>query len=855
MNKMIITLLLLTISLYLLPAQNLQIYVYDRDLEIPLEGVRLRLADSESHVYTDAEGYSVIVLDEKKNQLVLIAESIGYESRKILIKDFDSPITIEMLMEGVLEGQELVVEEEAIGETDEEVGVSTVIDKELIQSAAKIGIIEDVMAAVKILPGVIYSEGFGSGFSVRGGTVDGLTTVLDGFVVKYPYHWGGAYSIFNPNIIESVKFSPGIFSSKYGQATSALMEVNTVKPNDGFKMEGIISTSTLELFAQVPMGKENKIGIFGGFRLTNYDLILGAMKLIAQAADAQNLLDTMAPITRSPYIYDFYMKAFYRPSDRFEWFINGFWGNDGIGINAESEEVADVISTSMNMDYFNKDFFLFTNMKILATDNLLIHFLAGYEYWKQETQGAITESGTKTYSDEFIAAFGGLYTPVTGNAVMPASFTIDTSSDFISNILNSGVQSRLDFDWSINDNIIFQSGLGTTLDISSLENIGKFWSVEMVGSVPTYTKKEFDLDINETKTLNSFAYVNFDMDLIPQVLTMDLGCRVDHSYFMGADNFTLNTYPIPGPRMNLTFNPSSENPFFSENSLSLGVGLFSKAPFDSIILNKDFGINDFELAPPKTLMTVLGWDTQIAGDLHFKIESYYKYIFDRYYQNFKIESGNLTPLIKTDGIGHVFGADLLLERKGSRYIDGMLSYSFVYARYFNPEFGTDEVAIEGDRDPRGEWYYPDFHRFHSLNLLLDIKPYQWLTLTTKLTFASGTPKSEWADDKEMYWAAIENSNGDIEMAEMYNRSSQNSNTLRMNWILDLDFKISFHNYKKDSKIEWELYIAAENVLAPLLSAILPNDSVDLDKWNGDEKDVPSPGLNFPIPSLGFKMSY
>ena len=345
MKRILFTIFFISGSFFLLTAKDITINVVDRDLELPLEGVRIHDVDNAAVAFTDVYGNVVITVPDKRNRAVIIAELIGYESRKILIKDFNKPLTIEMLMEGILGGQELVVEEEAIGETDEEVGVSIVIEKDMIESAAKIGIIEDVMSAIKILPGVIYSGPFGAGISVRGGTVDGLTTVLDGFVVKYPYHWGGAYSIFNPNIVESVKFSAGIFSSKFGQATSGLMEVNTINPNEGFKMEGILSTSTMELFTQVPIGKDNKSSVLGGFRLTNYDIVLGSMNVFADATENKDLKAVTSPITRPPYIYDFYLKAFYRPSDRFEWFLNGFWGNDGIGIETTVENKEDTIGS------------------------------------------------------------------------------------------------------------------------------------------------------------------------------------------------------------------------------------------------------------------------------------------------------------------------------------------------------------------------------------------------------------------------------------------------------------------------------------------------------------------------------
>ncbi|MBN2440618.1 MAG: TonB-dependent receptor plug domain-containing protein, partial [Spirochaetales bacterium] len=311
---------------------DLSIRVIDRDLEIPLEGVRILDVQTARFVFTDGDGKATLVVDDGLSRLIIMAELIGYEDRKLIIKDFSKELVIEMLLEGVIEGEELVFEEEAIGETDEEIGISTVIEEELIESASKIGIIEDAMSAVKILPGVIYTGAFGGSLSVRGGDPSGLNVLLDGFAVKYPYHWGGVVSIFNPNIIESIKFSPGIFSSKYGQATSGILELTTVTPNEGTRIEAITSTSTMELFLQMPLGNNDEAGLFTGFRLTNYDLVVKIVRETGKAAHNDTLLEMTNVISRVPYIYDFYLKTFYRPSERFEWYVNGFWGNDGIGV-------------------------------------------------------------------------------------------------------------------------------------------------------------------------------------------------------------------------------------------------------------------------------------------------------------------------------------------------------------------------------------------------------------------------------------------------------------------------------------------------------------------------------------------
>jgi hypothetical protein len=143
-------------SCYSLLGETVSFFVVDKDLEMPLEGVRIIDTQSSTETYTDFNGEAEMAIESIDGRAVNVAELIGYEDKKVLLKEFDKPITIEMMMEGLVVGEELVIEAKAIGETDEEVGVSTVIEKEVIRSTAKIGVIEDVLTAVKLLPGVSY---------------------------------------------------------------------------------------------------------------------------------------------------------------------------------------------------------------------------------------------------------------------------------------------------------------------------------------------------------------------------------------------------------------------------------------------------------------------------------------------------------------------------------------------------------------------------------------------------------------------------------------------------------------------------------------------------------------------------
>ncbi len=836
--KMSLLLFLVSTCLFAQTEDNKQfkIIALDLDLELPLEGVRILNKESGKSVYTDTNGTAFFEVPYDAGRIVIYAELPGYSTRRILVKDFSDDILIKMMIEGVLEGEELVVEEKAIGKTDEKVGVSTLIEKDVIQSAGKIGIIEDVMSAVSILPGVTYNGGFGSYLSVRGSDPEGLTAIMDGSVVKYPYHWGGAYSIFNPNIVESVKFSAGVFSPRYGQATSGILEVTTVDPTDGFRYSIVSSMSTYEFFLQAPIGSNEHAGLFFGTRLTNYDIVF-------QLARSQ-MEEAGTTFSRIPYIYDGYMKFFFRPSDVFEWYINGFWGNDGIGMENYDPDIdtAEEISNNYDFTWKNSDFFINSGVKILSGDRLFIHLLGGYEYWLARVDGNLNDYGNQAYSDEFIDQ----YSPGSD------SYFIDTESSFINDIIRRSVQFRGDTDYIANDKLVWQNGIGASVDDTEFDVTGTYYAIDYTASGPVYRKKIYDTDASTSKKIyNSFTYSNFQWDIIEDELSMDIGCRLDHSYFCGED-YSINTYPVLGPRFNLRYTRKNPDNFFQENTWSMGLGLFSKTPFETVSLNRGMGLDDFDIAVPKTIMTILGWETRMPLGYRFKIEAYYKYIYDRFYFNslYNETDGEEKFLFHNDGIGNVIGFDLILDRRTSRYFDGMLSYSFNYARYKDPE----DDNIDNTEVVRDRWYYPYFHRFHTLNLLMNIKPYPWMTFTTKAGFATGVPREKYGE-KEMFSANIENIDGSTSLAELYTRETFYSDTLRT-WIsLPLDFKLSFHNYYKHSRHQWEVYVAVEDILSSLLRKIGPENNITTDNYTGEETKEPSSDFSFTMITIGSKISY
>ena len=286
-------------------------------------------------------------------------------------------------------------------------------------------------------------------------------------------------------------------------------------------------------------------------------------------------------------------------------------------------------------------------------------------------------------------------------------------------------------------------------------------------------------------------------------------------------------------------------------TFSAGVGLFSKIPFSEISLSKETGIGDFQVPAPKVLAVVLGTELDFPLGFKFKVEGYYKYYFNRLYMNYYINSsGENKYKLHADGIGHIAGFEVFLQRKISRYVDGWISYSFVYTRLFNPE--TDGLR-DPSTEPRNEWYYPQYHRFHHLAVVLNIKPINWFTISTKMSFATGKPLRNYGD-AEPFAAFIEN-DGETSVVEMWTREETYDDNLRTNPRFVLDVKFLFHTFFPKSKINFEAYIAFEDLLSIVLDRY--NISYRTDRYTGESTRNYGEGfsLGFPIPSLGIKLNF
>ncbi|MCL2092767.1 MAG: TonB-dependent receptor plug domain-containing protein, partial [Treponema sp.] len=826
---------------------------------------------------SDPEGLVRITVPDDRTVQVRVSYP-GYLSQTLEILPWVSEYRAALRLGGVLETRELIILAENPGESETRVGRSVAISGEALAMSSQIGLIEDVMSSVRLLPGVGYTGMYNALPSIRGGHPGDLMAVLDGFYISNPYHWGGGFSIFDPRMTESARLSHGVFSSRYGHTISGLLEVQSKGVyQDHGELDLAVSTSALSLSAARPLGgRPSAGGLMVMGRVTYWDPFIWALKGLSQVWDNETL-QLIHSVTRAPYIRSGALSFSYRLSSDLDLRLFAFAGADGVGADFQSEipgplnnyEDSLVQSRSrMIFDWDNLQAFALGGLSWSPRPSMFLRFTGGAGYEHQIIRGVFTYDYLKV--DEY------------RNGVRQNRYTLD-GEHLNSNLLGTQrvftVQGALDYDMDLGRGFLLALGVSEHYNETGMEMEGKFFiereirggplSFILPPGEPLYIRFPVTGRMEEQRNqrYNSSAYILGEYRDPQNRWGAELGLRVDHLYFAGQD-LRLNTAPAMNPRLNLDYAllQGGESSFLHSLDLTAGTGLFSSMNDAIASITVDNRLSDFELKPNRSWTSILGLKADFGQGWSFAIEGYYKYVFNRAYQYMLVEPGleTSTSVLRFDGEGRVWGFDLQLQRFRSRFFDGWISYTFTHARYKESERprGLDEqgrTIIE-----ESPWYYPWFHRFHNLNLVLNIRPRPNLTIYTRVGLASGRPKPV-VGAVERYQVLILDEGGNpvadpsqpsgFLVIQNFRRDSRYDDGSRTTWSFPLDLKLSYLFHRSGSRVRRELYLAAEN-LSSLFYRAQANTSFN--QYTGQEQtgsDAAAYELPVPMVSVGLRWSF
>jgi hypothetical protein len=839
-------------------AREVTVTVMDGELGLPLEGAEIRSFDGSTYE-GDVEGRAAFEVPDDR-PVVVWGSYPGYGPGRLVIEPGKDVYVMELRLTGVLEARELVLEESRVGESETRAGRSVVLEEGEIRRTGEIGVIEDVMTSVKLLPGVGYSGLFNAMPSIRGGQPGDLMAAMDGFYIENPYHWGGGFSIFDPKMVQSAQLSHGVFSTRYGHTISGLLDITVKKPSShDMEFEAGISTSAANASLSFPLNGRGGLMVMG--KLTYYDPVVWAFQGISRATDLE-VLKPVESISTAPYIRSTALTASYRFTDRLEMGFTGFFGADGAaadykdtGSNPWMGSLSDV---EIAGHWINYQGFGLVNLTFNPRNDMLLKAGLGAGYARSEVDGYLAYSVKDIpFDPDLRNRYSSLSPP------LPLAFTFNDREEVFSADSSANVQGRADLDWDLGGGFLAALGFqelysryGTETSLSLRAETpsliyalagGYYSSADYVNYVVPYR-----VEAKSTHSLTSSGYVLGEYKSPGGRFGAELGLRLDQLYFSG-DGFSAAGRPALSPRLNLDFVVLKNRGPFESLSLTAGTGLFSSAA--GVLSTLQSGDGDGTLKPNRSFTSLGGIRAEFFRGLSIDIEGYYKYVFDRTYVFTDLNPAR--RYFRFDGEGRIWGFDILLKKAQGRYLDGWISYSFNSAMYREPGVPGDPNAFFNVANAvSNDWYYPSFHRFHVLNLILNIKPRERFAITTRFGLASGVPLSTVVTGKQPYSVDVLDENGvSTGFIQKWKRVYARDKGSRVSVSIPMDIKFSFFNFKPNGKAHQEFYVAIENVLSLVHT---PKGNTTFNPYTGEENTgsmAASYDIPIPVPSFGFKWSY
>ena len=289
-------------------------YIKDAETGEDLIGATVYVQELKSGTTSNEYGFYSITLSS--GEYSLLFSYLGYESYEKIINLNDN---LTLNVELRTQNQELsgvVITEKALNEnvTQTEMSSIKMNIKTIKEIPAMMGEV-DIIKVIILLPGVqTISEG-GSGFSVRGGSMDQNLIQLDEATVYNASHLMGFFSVFNNDAIKDVKLYKGDIPASSGGRLSSLLDIRMKDGNSKkFSGTGGIGTIASRLTLEGPIVKDKASFIVSG-RRTYADVFL---KL---SDDADNRKTRI-------YFYDFNAKVNYNIDENNRVFVSAYYGKD-----------------------------------------------------------------------------------------------------------------------------------------------------------------------------------------------------------------------------------------------------------------------------------------------------------------------------------------------------------------------------------------------------------------------------------------------------------------------------------------------------------------------------------------------
>lgn len=547
----------------------------------------------------------------------------------------------------------------------------------------------DIIKSLILLPGVTSAGEGASGFNVRGGAADQNLILLDEAIVYNSSHLFGFFSIFNPDVVKSVKLYKGGIPAKYGGRISSVLDIYQKEGNSkDFNVTGGIGLISSRLLVEGPLQKEKNSFLIGG--RSSY------AHLFLPLADNDN----------KAYFYDLNTKVNYRINDRNSFFFSGYFGKDVFGIS-DSFVISygnKVGNLRWNHLFSDK---LFSNLSLIYSDyfyGLILDFV-GFE-WNSGITNYNLKYDFKHYSsNSFKLSYGinTIYSKFNPGKIIPNREDSKIVAEKLIDKYANEFATYIDAEHKINDKLRFQYGVRFShFTRLGQDELNQYENNEAVTYNNTFKKYESAEAISTESFKRNTVIRDFN----------NFEPRFSMSYILNDNTSIKGSYNRMAQYLHLLSNTASPAPL----DVWTPSGKYIKPQL----------LNQYALGYFKTLK---------EGDYSIEGEVFYKDIQNRidYINGANLVANNEIETVILNGKARAYGLEVLLKKNEGK-LNGWLAYTLSKSEQLTAGRTANEPGINN-----GEWYNTPYDKTHDFSINASYELNQKWQFTTNFVFQTGQP--------------------------------------------------------------------------------------------------------------------
>jgi hypothetical protein len=352
----------------------------------------------------------------------------------------------------------------------------------------------DALRNLTVLPGIQANELSTSSINVRGGGTDQTTFLMDESCLYSASHFGGFFSVFNPDVVNNVNVYKSDIPVSESGALSSLINVHLREGNNKeWHVKGGVGLISARGLVEGPLKKEKSSVLFA-FRRTYVDNVTRMVNLDSEFNNARF------------YFYDANLKLNYQINDNNRFYISGYTGSDVFSQYTRLSNTNYMGSARWNHLFGPR---MFSNTTISASQNFMTQGTQIEKeliYWKSEINDVKLKSDfSYHYSKAFKLSFGIASTLFN---IFPYSLLTETEQDLLTRYKSSVDRMMLN-SFYVQDEVVIRQKLGIDAGIRVTHMQTQPFTDSLIGISKVYWQPQLRLSyaINKISTLKaSYSY-------------------------------------------------------------------------------------------------------------------------------------------------------------------------------------------------------------------------------------------------------------------------------------------------------------------------------------------------------------